>query len=343
MKVLSKFSSIGLVLLILILLVESCKADPSTFVKNVIAGGALGTSYSITYLTDEEINLQSEIDSVFNVINRSMSTYIPDSDISKINAGDSTVVVDQLFGEVFLLSKKIYKKTNGYFDPTVGTLVNAWGFGPGPSLQMDSTKVDSLLEIVGFSKVELKKNGKLVKADPRVYLDFNAIAKGYSIDQIAHMMDERDIDNYLIEVGGEIVTKGSNRIKEKPWVLGIDDPQAEEGRRLMITLELQDRAMASSGNYRKFRIDSLTGLKYVHTIDPKTGYTKNAKILAVSVIASTCAEADAYATAFMAMSLKQSKEVISAQKELEVYIIYLNDDNDTEEFMTDGFRQLVLP
>ncbi len=343
MKVLSKFSSIGLGLLILILLVESCKADPSAFVKNVVAGRALGTSYSITYLTDEEINLQPEIDSVFNIINKSMSTYIPDSDISKINAGDSTVVVDQLFGEVFLLSKKIYEKTNGYFDPTVGTLVNAWGFGPGPSLQMDSTKVDSLLEIVGFSKVELKKNGKLVKADPRVYLDFNAIAKGYSIDQIAHMMDELDIENYLIEVGGEIVTKGSNRIKEKPWVLGIDDPQAEEGRRLMITLELQDRAMASSGNYRKFRIDSLTGLKYVHTIDPKTGYTKNAKILAVSVIASTCAEADAYATAFMAMSLEQSKEVISAQKELEVYIIYLNDDNDTEEFMTDGFRQLVLP
>jgi thiamine biosynthesis lipoprotein len=319
----------------------SCEQDATAFLKNTAFGGALGTSYSITYLTREELNLQREIDSVFEVINNSMSTYIPDSDISKINRGDSNIVVDKMFQEVFELSKEVYTNTDGFFDPTVGALVNAWGFGPGKQVELDSSKVDSILQFVGFDKVELTNSGTVIKSDPRIFFDFNAIAKGYAIDRLAKIMDQKDIENYLIEVGGEIIAKGENKLKQKSWIVGIDDPQIEEGRRLKITLQLRDKAMASSGNYRKFRVDSITGKKYVHTIDPKTGYTKNANILAVSVIADNCAKADAYATAFMAMELSESIKLLDAHKELIAYIIYLDEEGEVTEFMTPEFKKLV--
>ena len=305
-------------------------------------GGALGTSYSITYLTERELDIQSEIDSVFEVINHSMSTYIPDSDISKINNGDATVRVDQMFREVFELSQEVHDNTNGYFDPTVGALVNAWGFGPGDIVKMDSSKVDSILQFVGLDKIRLNSDGTIAKKDPRIFMDFNAIAKGYAIDRLAILLDQKDIGNYLIEVGGEIISKGENKIKNKSWIVGIDDPQIEEGRRLKLTLQLADKAMASSGNYRKFRVDSITGQKYVHTIDPKTGYTRDSQILAVSVIANSCAKADAYATAMMAMELPESKKVLNQQEELDAYIIYLEKDGEVAEFMTPGFKKLVV-
>ena len=292
-----KYSFRFLIFTFFIATIVCCNPGPDSYVKNMSFGGALGTSYSITYLTERELDIQSEIDSVFEVINHSMSTYIPDSDISKINNGDATVRVDQMFREVFELSQEVHDNTNGYFDPTVGALVNAWGFGPGDIVKMDSSKVDSILQFVGLDKVRLNSDGTIAKKDPRIFMDFNAIAKGYAIDRLAILLDQKDIGNYLIEVGGEIISKGENKIKNKSWIVGIDDPQIEEGRRLKLTLQLADKAMASSGNYRKFRVDSITGQKYVHTIDPKTGYTRDSQILAVSVIANSCAKADAYATA----------------------------------------------
>lgn len=326
-----------------VLCFQACSEEQQgPWIKNFNYGGALGTSYSITYLASEELNYQKEIDSVFRVVNQSMSTYIPESDISRINRGEKQVTVDEMFRAVFQLSKEVYRKTNGYFDPTVGILVNAWGFGPEEAMELNPTKVDSLLEYVGFDKVQLSKDNKVKKSDPAIQFDFNAIAKGYAIDRLALMLDEKGIQNYLVEVGGEIVARGMNRIKEKPWVVGIDDPKVEIGRRLKLALEIGDEALASSGNYRKFRVDSLTGKKYVHTIDPKTGYTKNSNILSASVIAGNCAEADAFATAFMAMDLEQSKSVVSEERQLEAFIIYLDSNGEVQEFMTEGFKKKVV-
>jgi thiamine biosynthesis lipoprotein len=325
-----------------VLLLGSACGERSGFVRNFNRGGALGTSYNITYLAEEEKDFQKEIDSVFDAVNRSMSTYISNSDISRINSGDSTVVVDQMFREVFELSKQVYDNTNGYFDPTVGVLVNAWGFGPGRAIELDSSKVDSLLSYVGFNKVNLTSENRVHKNSPEIQFDFNAIAKGYAIDRLAVLLDTKGIQDYLIEVGGEMVTRGENRIREKPWIVGVEDPLNMEGRQLKRTIQLKDRALASSGNYRKFRIDSLSGKKYVHTIDPKTGFTKNSRVLAASVIADTCAKADAYATAFMALDLDESIKILGRQKELEAYIIYLNDSGTAEEFMTTGFKELVV-
>ncbi|MEO0527816.1 MAG: FAD:protein FMN transferase [Bacteroidota bacterium] len=327
--------------LFMILFAVSCKTEPKP-IKNVSVGGALGTTYSIIYLSNTVLDFEQEIDSVFTAVNASLSTYIPDSDISRINKGDTTVVADDMFQDVFELSKEVHKTTKGYFDPTVGTLVNAWGFGPGKQISLDSTKVDSLLTYVGFDKVGIGPGRSVKKSDPNIYFDFNAVAKGYAIDRLGVMLHQKGIDDYLIEVGGEIVAKGENSIKGKPWVVGVEDPQVKAGRTPKLLVQLKDRALASSGNYRKFRVDSLTGKKYVHTIDPKTGYTKNSNVLGVTIIASSCAKADAYATAFMAMDLDDSIKLLVAQNELEAYIIFLDLEGNVQEFMTDEFKKMVL-
>lgn len=320
------------------LLIFSCTEEKTPIYKNQNAGAALGTSYHLIYLSNEKLDFQKEIDSVFAVVNQSLSTYIPDSDISKINKGDTTVVVDHMFQEVFQLSKEIHKRTGGYFDPTVGSLVNAWGFGPGEPMELDSVSVDSLMQFVGFQKVAITSENKIRKKYLDVTFDFNAIAKGYAIDRLAKLMDKKGIKNYLLEVGGELVSKGKNIQNDKLWTIGIDDPQAEEGRELKLVITLKDKALASSGNYRKFRIDATTGEKFVHTINPQTGYTKNGRVLATNVLAANCATADAYATAFMAMNLEDSIDLLNKQKDLEAYIIYLDNDGVTKEFMSAGFQ-----
>lgn len=304
-------------------------------------GGALGTSYAIIVYADGEHDFTGQIDSVFAVMNRSMSTYLPDSDISRSNAGDTAVVVDAMFREVFEASRDIWKTSKGAFDPTVGVLVDAWGFGPGQALEMDSLKVDSLLAYVGFEKVSLGPDGRLRKAVPQLRLDFNAIAKGYSIDRLAALFDAEGVSHYLIEVGGEVRARGGNPEKKEPWRIGIDDPQVLDGRAIKRVIALENRSMASSGNYRKFRVDPETGSKYVHTIDPHTGYTRASNILAASVLAPTCMVADGYATTLMAMSLEDSQKLLEADDDLDAYIIYLDAEGQVAEFMTPGFEALL--
>ena len=329
-------------ILLLCIVVCSCKVEPKLLERNQSTGGVFGTSYSIIYMSDTELDYQKEIDSVFFAVDKSLSTYIPESDISKINSGDATLQVDHMFKDVFELSRTIHKTTNGYFDPTVGTLVNAWGFGPGEEVAMDSIKVDSLLRYVGFDKVRMNSNGIVLKENPAIYFDFNAIAKGYAIDRVAVLMDNLGIENYLIEIGGEVVSKGINTIKNKSWTVGIDNPESQNKREAKIAIKLENRALASSGNYRKFRVDENTGEKYVHTVDPITGFTKNSKTLGVTVLADNCAIADGYATAFMAMDLDLAQEIVKSDKSLDAYIIYVGKDGTVLEFMTQGFKRTIL-
>lgn len=309
--------------------------------KQQNSGNALGTSYTITYITDQEINYQKEIDSVFRAVNQSLSTYSPTSDISKINQGDSTLVVDQMFKDVFEISGKVHKVSQGYFDPTLGILTNVWGFGPEQPAQINSVLIDSLLTYVGWNKVQLTSDNTLKKAHPAICLDFNAVAKGYAIDRLGVLLETKGIENYIIEVGGEVLAKGKNVTAQRQWAVGIDDPQADTRRKPKLIVFLKNKALASSGNYRKFRIDPQTGEKYVHTLNPKTGYPKNSTILATSVLAHSCAVADAYATAFMVMDLEHTKQVLKNQPQLEAYMLYLDKDGNTQSFMTPGFAMLV--
>lgn len=324
-----------------IFLVVSCgKETPEEI---VFSGNALGTTYQVKYFTKDGFEAQKGIDSVFLAINRSMSTYLENSDISKINKGDSTLVVDDMFTEVFHASKKVHKISHGYFDPTVGKLVNFYGFGPEKfSLKIDSSNIDSLMDYVGFDKVRLTSKNTIKKSDPTIYLDFNAIAKGYAVDRLAYFLDENNIKNYLVEVGGELLAKGKNLATKKPWTVGIDDPnQTLKKRTLSAIIKLENRAMATSGNYRKFRVDSVTGEKYVHTIDPLTGFPAKNNLLSASVLAKNCMLADAYATSLMAMGLEKSKEFLKTVPKIDAYLIYAEKDS-IKTFMTEGFEKRLV-
>ena len=326
---------------IVIILFLSCKTQekPKNF---TLKGFVFGTSYKITYL-NAQINHQKSIDSLFFLMNKSLSTYIKDSDISKINSGDTTVIVDDLFVEVFQKSKRIYMETNGYFDPTVGNLVNAWGFGPKKERNnLTDDQVTKQMHFVGFDKVTVK-NRKIIKQHPEIYLDFNSIAKGFGIDVIARFFNSKNINNYLIEIGGEIRTKGFKK-NNLPWVVQLTDPIKKENQKGFRHLNMSNKSMATSGNYRKYRITE-DGKKYVHTINPKTGYAIESNLLSASVIASLdCADVDAYATAFMAMGLEKTKDFLKTREDLEIILLYSNQIGELQEFSTNySYKQVFSP
>ena len=318
-------------LLVVLSIVFACNKEVETK-DYVLQGFVFGTTYKITYL-NTKVNYQKSLDSLFLLVNKSVSTYLPTSDISKINKGDSTVIVDAIFSEVFKKSKRIYKETNGFFDPTVGNLVNAYGFGPKDERKnLTKKEVEKQMQFVGLDKVSMIDN-KIVKKDSKIYLDFNSIAKGFGIDVIARFFDRKKIDNYLIEIGGEIRAKGSKPNK-KPWLIQLVNPVNTEVNGGFKTIDLSNKSMATSGNYRKFRIAD-NGKKYVHTVNPKTGFAKESNLLSASVIASTdCADVDAYATAFMAMGLEKTKEFLKAHSEIKVILIYIAVDGSLMEFST---------
>ncbi len=299
---------------------------------NKLEGLALGTTFHITYKDSlNQINAK-QIDSLIHLVNKSMSTYLSNSDISKINRGDSTVLVDDMFQEVFYKSKRIYNETKGAFDPTIGILVNAWGFGPDRGIEnLDTIHVKSMLEFVGFDKIRLENN-KVIKKYTKSYIDFNAIAKGYTVDVIGRFLELKKIENYLVEIGGEIRARGINQ-KNKAWTIAIEKPNFDGTRSFQTTIELVNESIATSGNYRKFKIDEKTGKKYAHTIDTKPGFPSKSNLLSASVISKLdCADVDAYATAFMAMGLKKTKIFLAKHKELKAFLIYSDDQGEIKTF-----------
>ncbi|MGK0412940.1 MAG: thiamine biosynthesis lipoprotein [Polaribacter sp.] len=307
----------------------SCNQDIKT--QNfTLRGGIFGTTYKITYLNAKD-NYQKQLDSLFLRINNSVSTYISTSDISKVNQGETVVFIDTIFKEVFQKSKKIYKETDGYFDPTVGNLVNAYGFGPKTEkMNLTDDEVKEYMQFVGLDKVELIE-GQIVKAHPKVYLDFNSIAKGFAIDLVARFLNDKNIDNYLIEIGGEIRAKGT-KDNNNPWIIQLVNPVSAIDNDGFKIINLSDKSMATSGNYRKYRVVE-NGKKYVHTINPKTGFAKESNLLSASVIASIdCADVDAYATAFMAMGLEKSKIFLEKNPKLQAILLFSDADGNIDEY-----------
>ena len=299
-----------------------------------LSGPVFGTAYNIKYFSDNVINYRPQFDSLFTVVNESMSTYIPDSKISRINDGEA-IEVDIHFERVFKSAKDIYRLTEGAFDPTIGAVVNAWDFGPeGKITTIDSTTIDSLMKTVGFNRMGLVYK-KIIKST-NSYLDFNAIAKGYGVDLIAEFLEARNVKNYLVEIGGDMRVKGINLEKEASWKVGIDDPNFDGEQSYSKVISLKDEAMATSGTYRKFKIDE-NGNRYAHIIDTKTGYPSRTNVLSVSVIAENCMTADAYATAFQAMGIEAVKAFLNQHPELKVYFIYEDDTNVLKTLSLNGF------
>ena len=297
-------------------------------------GGVFGTFYHIAYQHGSD--LQDEIEAELKKVDASLSPFNKTSVITRINNNEE-VEPDSMFLHVFNLAKKISAETGGAFDITVAPLVNAWGFGFKNEANVTPELIDSLRQFVGSEKVTLA-DGKIVKQDPRTILDCNAIAKGYGSDVVAALLDRKGIKNYMIEIGGEIVVKGTNPDNRK-WRVGINKPVEDSlniNNEIETILEITDISMATSGNYRNFYYKD--GKKYAHTIDPHNGYPVQHSILSSTVLAKDCATADAYATSFMVMGLEQAQTVLNAHPEIQAYLIYSDEHGDNRTFMTEKMK-----
>ncbi|MEO9952765.1 FAD:protein FMN transferase [Nonlabens sp.] len=335
-----------------LLLLFSCKEKEADVVRpepQQFVGNAIGTTYSIKLFADDQVDVEKDVDSIINMFNNSMSTWVKGSLINRINAGEDSVLVGKPFKEVFEQAQEVYRKTDGYFDPTVGNLVNAYGFGANGEQEVipSQKKIDSLKQYVGFYKMSIVpttvKDSFYIKSDQKgMYLEFNAIAKGTLVDYMARLLDEKGVNDYLVEVGGEVVTKGMNLQRDGKWSIGIDDPKQKHDERVYVTVvELSNKAMAGSGNYRKFKKDPKSGQEFVHTVNPITGKAQPSEVLGVNVIASNCTLADGYATAFMAMPLEKSRELLKNLKDLEVVIMYTDGFGLLRFEVTPGFQSYV--
>lgn len=314
----------------------SCKNEKSVEKNIKLNGPVFGTGYNIQYHSEEGINYQSQFDSLFVVINNSLSTYISNSDISKWNRNEE-VIVDVHFRKVFNTSKKIFKESNGVFDPTIGNVVNAWNFGPDENKFLtDSTTIQKLMRHVGFDRVKMLPN-RFIKPDT-VYLDFNAIAKGYGIDVIADFITSKSINNYLVDIGGDMRASGINKESKKGWKVGIEDPNFDGSKSYSKAITLTNKGMATSGTYRKFKVDD-SGNRYAHIINTKTGYPTKTDVLSVSVIAPNAILADGYATTFQAMGVEETKTFLNTHPELQVHFIYLDDNNALLALSLNGFPE----
>lgn len=303
-----------------------------------ITGQTMGTIiYNVKYLGDDVPGYKTEIDSILQAFNQSLSTYIPDSEISLLNRTDSILYPTKMFTEVLESSRLVFERTNGAFDPTVGPLVNAWGFGPDKSVTVpDSSVIDSLRSMVGFERIITQ--GSQVRMDPGMYLDFSAIAKGYAVDLVAEFLEGRGLEHYMVEIGGEVRARGQNQDNET-WKIGIEDPMvARDQQRLLAIVQLDDLSMATSGNYRNYY--QVGDRIIAHTIDPRTGYNTSHNLLSASVFAEDCMTADAYATAFMVLGVEGAKEILSTT-ELEAFLIYQDDEGKLKSFVSSGLQSRI--
>lgn len=325
-------------LLLFVFFLTSCEQyQPPN--KISFAGEAQGTYYAITYYDAQNRNLKTQADSLLKAFDQSVSLWVPQSIISRVNQGDSLVNLDEIFIHNFNLSKQIAKQTNGYFDFTVSPLVEAWGFSFKEKIVLTKTKIDSIKTLVNWEKVSLQ-DGKVIKSDPRIRFDFNAIAQGHSVDLLSQLLESKGIQSYLVDVGGEIRSKGTKPDGTK-WRIGIEKPslEANEDRSIQQVIELQDKSLATSGSYRKYYEEN--GKRYSHAIDPKTGYPVTHNLLSVTVIAASAAEADAYATAFLVMGLEKSKTLIPQLPAVEAYFISWDQENGFVIDWTTGFQNYL--
>ena len=301
------------------------------------ADKVFGTFYHIVYQCDSD--LTQSINAELAKVDQSLSPFNEHSVITAVN-NNQEVVLDSMFLDVYQKALQISRETDGAFDITVAPLVNAWGFGFKNGSQPSAPQVDSLKQIVGYQKVSLV-DGKIGKQDPRMMLDCSAIAKGYGCDAVARLLRNRGIRNFMVEIGGEIVASGVND-KQKPWTIGVTKPTDDSlniGNELQTILNVTDKAMATSGNYRNFYYQG--GKKFAHTIDPKTGYPVQHSILSATVLADECAIADAYATSFMVMGLEGAKVILQRHPELMAYLIYSDENGNNAVWFSPSLKDKI--
>jgi len=319
-----------------IVLFSGCTENkPAPYRK--IAGMTQGTTYHITYEDKANQDLTSPVDSILKIFDLTFSAYIPNSIVSRINRNDSTVLLNNMFIELFNKALQINEDTHGALDLTVGPLVNAWGFGPEKRVRLDSATIDSLLHYVGMQKVRIEGR-KLIKDLPGIKIDVNSIAQGYSVDIIYRYFEQLGFKNFMVEIGGEVRTKGKNP-KGETWRIGVDKPTEEAsqpGQNLQTVILLDNMAVTTSGNFRKYFIEN--GRKYSHIIDPHTGYPYKNNLLSVTVIAKDALTADGYDTPLMVLGVEGAMEVLNRHPELAAYMIYSDENGQYQVKFTKGIE-----
>lgn len=349
----TKFTYIIAFTISLLLVISGCDTPETGNEVNEnylnITGEAQGTTYSITFLDSTGNKFSNQIaDSIFHEIDISLSVWNENSTISEFNRSDSMAVSDPLFLTVFFRGREIADLTQGAFQPMIMPIVRAWGFGPEGVHPKGDLNTDSLMALVSTPLKVLAVDTLAESENPTYFisklkgqeLDVNGIAKGYTVDVLGGFLKESGIDNFMIEVGGEILVNGVNN-KDEIWHIGIDKPvRPEENRELLAVAEINNRAVATSGSYRKYYESD--GKRYSHTIDPSTGKPVDHNLLSTTVLAPNCANADAFATAFMVMGVEKSKQFIADHPELklDVYLIY-DEDDSLKTFMSSGLKEIL--
>ena len=354
-----------IIILSLLFLLVSCAKQPQ---KTVLQGLAQGSYYAITYYDTEGRNFQTEVDSIFHAVDMSVNLWVDSSVICKVNRTED-VIIDNIFIDNFNIAQKAAELSGGYFDPTIGPLVEAWGFSAengernpeGLTDRMggktengtpkgsptewevkrrteNGERIDSLVGLVDYRNVWIE-DGKVVKANPAMKLDFNAIAQGYTSDMIGAFLESQGVTSYIVDVGGEIMARGC-KPDGKPWVVGIEKPAADwdSERVIQQRVELTDKGIVTSGSYRKYV--ERDGKRYSHSIDPTTGYPVDHQLLSATVIAETSVWADALASICMVMGMERSLEIINSLDGVEAYYIFVNDRGELDTYATNGFHLL---
>lgn len=332
----SKKSFLWLAFLILATIWILARHEPQAG-YNSVSGLVFGTVYKVTYQHDGD--LKPEIEAELKRFDLSLSPFNDSSVISRINRNEE-LVTDSFFQNCFNRSMEISRETKGAFDITIAPLANAWGFGFKKGTFPDSLMIDSLLQITGYDKVKLE-DGKVIKQDLRTMLSCSAVAKGYSVDVVAHLLDRKGIKNYMVDIGGEVVVKGKNPTNNL-WRIGINKPIDDSlaiKQDIQVVLELTDIGMATSGNYRNYYYKD--GKKYAHTIDPRTGYPVQHSILSSTVVAEDCMTADALATSFMVMGLEEAEAFCKANPKIDAYFIYSGEDGEFKTYYTEGMKKYM--
>jgi thiamine biosynthesis lipoprotein len=325
-----------LVLLIVgtVLIIRQQQSTP--YQKN--AGLIFGTTYSVTYQCGED--LQEEIEAELKKVDDEFSMFNSQSIVARLNNGEQPELSND-FIDVFKLARQVSEDTNGAFDITVAPLVNAWGFGFKHEQMPSKEQVDSLRELISYRYVTLKDK-TITMQKPGMMLDFSAIAKGYGVDVVARLLERHDIKNYMVEIGGEITTRGINP-ERVPWRIGVNKPSEDalnENHELQTILNVTDKSMATSGNYRNFYVKG--GKKYAHTIDPKTGYPVQHSLLSATVLTDRCAKADAYATSFMVLGMDGAKKILERHKELMAYLIYTDNKGNLSVWYSPSLKDKIV-
>jgi FAD:protein FMN transferase len=308
------FLKTSLIIFAFITLLSSCKNEETYNFQ----GTGFGSYYSITYIGQENPKLQQQVDSIIADLNYQLSLFDTTSMMYRINQGEPLRFTEDMI-KMYKISQEVSLATDGAYDITVTPLINLWGFGKDKSKKIEKSIIDSIVQIVGYTKIRLE-NGIIVRNDPRIQINFNAIADGYASEKIARFIEKQGYSNCIVDVGGEIVALGTKDGKQ--WQVGIQTPTNDAKGEIdaQYTFPVKNKAISTSGNYRKYT--EVDGKRYSHIINPKTGQPEHSSLLSVTVLADDCATADAYSTAFMILSMEKTMEIVKKNPKISVYFIY---------------------